>query len=105
MVNSPAISPGTRKRLSRIRRRAIPEVCEAYENGAISARMADTLLYLPAEEQAAELERRLSAAKARERKHQLVAAVIRSYLKELGERKVNLDELSKTIRAALGNDC
>jgi len=55
MPESSTLSPGTRKRLSRIRRRAIPQVREAYENGQISAKRADLLLYLPAEQQAAEL--------------------------------------------------
>lgn len=94
-------SPGHIKRLSRIRRRAIPAVRQAYENGDISARMADTLLYLSPAKQAAELQRRLTETAERERKHRLVAEAIRKYLDELGTRKVDLLELAKAIREAL----
>jgi hypothetical protein len=80
-------SPGQTKRISRIRRRAIPAVAEAYERGDISARRADTLLYLPAGEQAAELERRLAEAHERERKHRLVAEAIRGYLDGLAGQR------------------
>jgi hypothetical protein len=54
------ISPGHRKRLSRIARRASPAIREAFERGQISARRADTLLYLPPTEQAARLAELLS---------------------------------------------
>jgi hypothetical protein len=94
-------SSGTAKRLSRIRRRAIPEVREAFERGEISAKRADLLLYLPKAEQAAELTRRLSEANEREERHRLVAAAIKTYLKTLDGRKVDLLELGGIIRAAL----
>ena len=94
-------SAGQTKRISRIKRRAIPAVREAYERGDISARRADILLYLPAAEQAAELERRLSEAHEREARHRLVADAIRAYLDELGDRRVDLVELEKIIREAL----
>jgi hypothetical protein len=42
-------SKGTRKRISRIMRRADPSVREAYQNGQLSARKADQLLYLEPE--------------------------------------------------------
>jgi hypothetical protein len=95
-------SPGQVKRIARVRRRAIAAVREAYENGDISARMADTLLYLSPAKQAAELERRLSETAERERRHQLVATAIRSYLDGLNGRKVDLHQLSGVIRQALG---
>jgi hypothetical protein len=94
-------SAGQTKRISRIRRRAIPAVREAYERGDISARKADTLLYLPAGEQQSEIGRLLDKAHRREEKNRLVAGVIRQYLDNLGKRKVDLIELSKLIKEAL----
>jgi hypothetical protein len=94
-------SLGTTKRISRIRRRALPEVREAYERGQISARMADTMLYLPAAHQRAELNRRLNEARQREACHRLVADAIREYLDSLNGRKVDLIELSKIIQKSL----
>jgi hypothetical protein len=49
-----------RDRLNRIKKRALPIVREAYESGQITARRADILLYLPADQQAEELRSRLS---------------------------------------------
>jgi hypothetical protein len=95
-------SPGQAKRISRIRRRAIPEVREAYERGLITAKRADLLLYLSPAEQAAELTRRLEEARIREEKHGAVAGVIRGYLDQLGGRRVDLNELAQRIREALG---
>jgi hypothetical protein len=94
-------SPGQTKRISRIRRRAIPAVREAYERGDISAKRADTLLYLPADQQVAELERRLSEAHEREARHRLVSESIRGYLDGLNGRRVDLNELAQRIREAL----
>lgn len=94
-------SPGQLKRISRIRRRAIPEVREAFERGEISAKRADLLLYLPQGEQAAELERRLSEAHEREARRRLVAESIRGYLDGLNGRRVDLNELAQRIRKAL----
>ncbi len=94
-------SVGTTKRLSRIARRAIPAVREAFERGEISAKRADLLLYLPKAEQALELERRLSEAHAREAQHRRVAAAIKSYLDGLNGQKVDLHRLGGVIRAAL----
>ena len=61
------LSVGTRKRLSRIKRRAIPAVREAYEKGLISAHKADNLLYLPKHQQAKELAGILTDRESRER--------------------------------------
>ena len=89
------------KRARRIERRATPEVAAAYASGAISARRADTLLYLPVEKQKAELERRLSEARTREHKNRLVADTIRRYLDSLNGRQPDLHQLSGLIKAAL----
>jgi hypothetical protein len=101
MVESSTLSPGTRKRLSRIKRRAIPEVREAYKNGQISAKRADLLLYLRPQEQRAELERRLSEAKEREERHRRTAEVIKSYLNTLEGKRPDLHQLAGIIKAAL----
>ncbi len=68
-------------------------------NGLISVRTADSLFYLPAEEQRVGLERRLQAAEQRERRSRLVAGVIRAYL-ESAER-IDLEALRGLIRTAL----
>lgn len=94
-------SPGTLKRISRIRRRATPAVRQAYENGEISAKRADLLLYLPASEQATQLEAQLEAARAREHKNKLAADAIRDYLNSLNGGRVDLQELGQRIREAL----
>jgi hypothetical protein len=91
----------TTKRHRRIERRASAEVLEAYRAGQITARRADILLYLPAAEQVAELERRLSEARQREESHRTVAMTIRQYLDDLGNRKVDLIELSKLIKEGM----
>jgi hypothetical protein len=91
----------TTQRHRRIERRASPEVLEAYRDGRITSRRADILLHLPAAEQKAELERRLSLAREREAQHQLVASAIKTYLDTLNGRQVNLLELSGILRQAL----
>jgi hypothetical protein len=96
-------SVGITKRISRIKRRACPEVLAAFENGLISAKRADLLLYLPAGEQALELERRLSEARRREERHQAVALTIKRYLDGLGNQKVDLAQLSKIIKEAVAS--
>lgn len=55
------LSPGTRKRLRRVERRATPAVKTALANGQISPRRADTLLYLEPAQQEQELEKILVA--------------------------------------------
>jgi hypothetical protein len=95
--------PGYTKlqRVSRIKRRAIPAVVAAFEAGKISAKRADLLLYLSKDEQAVELERRLALAHDVERKHRLVASVIKTYLDNLNGRSVDLHQLGGLIRQAL----
>jgi hypothetical protein len=94
-------SQGHLKRLSRIRRRAIPAVREAYENGLISARRADTLLYLAKREQARQLAAHLTERENRNRTALLAAGTIDTYLQERVERPVDLVELQNRIRQAL----
>jgi hypothetical protein len=70
--------------------------------GAISVRTADTLLYLPPDQQAAELERRLHALQERQRKSRTASTVIRQYLDSAPER-IDLEELRSLIQAALAS--
>lgn len=91
----------TLQQLSRIRRRALPAVREAFERGDISASRAGILLYLPPDEQAAELTRRLNEAHEREDRHRLIATTIRGYLDGLNGRQVDLHQLGGIIRQAL----
>ena len=74
------LSVGTKKRIARIARRAIPEVLEAYQQGAISARRADTLLYLPPAQQRAELDRILAAQQNGAERSRIAAEVIRHHV-------------------------
>jgi hypothetical protein len=94
-------SKGHLKRLSRIRRRAIPAVREAYANGLISARRADTLLYLAKSEQAKQLAALLTERETRKRTALLAAGTIEGYLKERADSSVDLFELQNRIRQAL----
>jgi hypothetical protein len=87
------------KRIRRIERRAIPELVEAMRNGRISVRTADTLLYLPPDQQTTELQRRLRLARERERKSNAIAGVIRGYLD--AHKEVDLEALRSLIQAAL----
>jgi hypothetical protein len=96
----PDVSSGQKKRLSRIRRRAIPAVREAYEKGLISARRADDLLYLQKRQQAKQLAAILNERKNRERTARLAAEAINSYLAS-NSGKVDLMELGRRIRAAI----
>ena len=96
----PEVSPGQQKRISRIRRRAIPSVRQAYENGLISARKADDLLYLPKLDQAKELAVILNERETRERTAHLAAETINEYLASHTE-KIDLAELGQRIRAAI----
>jgi hypothetical protein len=54
------MSPGQKKRLRRVERRACEEVKAALARGDITLRRADTLLYLPTSEQKLKLERILA---------------------------------------------
>jgi hypothetical protein len=68
--------------------------------GAISIRTADTLLYLPPNQQVAELDRRLRALQEREHKSRTASAIIRQYLDSAPQR-IDLEELRRRIQAAL----
>ena len=85
-------SVGHIKRVSRIGRRAIPEVRQAYEAGLISARRADVLLYMSPKRQAAALNALLTERQRRESQSRLVAITVETYLKALNGRKVDLAE-------------
>jgi hypothetical protein len=87
------------KRIARIERRGTPELVQAMRNGLISVRTADSLFYLPAEEQRVQLQRRLAAAEQRERKIRLAAGVIRDYLD--AHKQVDLEALCSVIQTAL----
>jgi hypothetical protein len=93
-------SAGTRKRISRIRRRAIPEVAQAYKDGQISARRADVLLYLPPEEQLTELVRLLSVQEAAQHRSQVAARIIKAHV-VAGRR--DLMALQRDLQRALSN--
>jgi hypothetical protein len=95
------ISSSVTKRQRRIERRCIGPVVAALHAGRISSRSADVFLRLAPDEQARELERRLSEAKACEHKNRLVADTIRTYLDNLDGRQVDLHQLGGVIRQAL----
>jgi|SRR6516162_5691596 len=94
------VSAGQKKRLSRIARRAEPEVQAAFEAGKISARRADVLLYLPPEEQLAELNRQLSVQEAAARRSRIAAEVIKAHV-AAGRR--DLVALEKELRTAISS--
>jgi hypothetical protein len=71
------LSEGTRKRLSRIRRRACEEVQQAFSRGLISGHKADDLLYLPLEEQRVAIGGILAEREAAEHRSRIAAEVIR----------------------------
>jgi hypothetical protein len=98
-----AISSSATRRSKRIERRCIAPVVEALHAGRISPRSADVFLQLTPRKQAAELERRLSEARRREERHQVVALTIKRYLDGLGDQKVDLAQLSKTIKEAVAS--
>jgi hypothetical protein len=72
---------------------------DALRKGLISARTADSLFYLPAEEQRAQLERRLQATQERERRSKAIGGVICGYLGR--HKQVDLEVLRSLIQAAL----
>lgn len=92
------LSKGTKKRLSRIRRRAIPEVLEAFEAGKISARRADTLLCLQPDEQRAQLNALLAEQALIARRSRIAAQVIKAHVSS-GRR--DLTALRQDLRLAL----
>ena len=89
------------KRIRRIERRGSPELVQAMRKGQISIRLADSLFYMPAEEQRRELECRLKAVEERQRRSRLVAATIRTYLGTA--KRIDLGELQGRIREALAS--
>jgi len=74
------LSAGQKKRLSRIARRATPEVQKAFAEGRISARRADQLLYLEPAQQLAELHRLLAVQDEAARRSRIVAEVIQRHV-------------------------
>ena len=74
------LSEGTRKRISRIARRATPLVREAFKAGKISVRRADQLLYLQPDQQRAELSRLLAVREEAARRSRIAAEVIRRHV-------------------------
>jgi hypothetical protein len=94
------LSAGARKRISRIKRRAAPEVVRAFEAGKISARRADTLLYLDSEEQLAALSSHLAQTQDVARRSQIAAAVIKTHI-DAGRR--DLLALQEELRRALAS--
>ena len=93
-------SAGHRKRLSRIVRRATPEVQRAFAEGRISARRADQLLYLEPTQQLAELGRILAAQEESKRRSRIAALVIREYV-QAGRR--DLVSLKRDLQLALSS--
>ena len=87
------------KRIRRIERRGSPELVDALHRGLISVRTADSLFYLPLQQQQAQLQRRLAAVQQRQRRSQLAAQTIRSYLD--GTQKIDLEALRSLIKGAL----
>jgi hypothetical protein len=73
-------SPGHRKRLERIGRRADPSVKNALQNGFISARKADELLYLPPEIQQQKISDLLAEQTELARRGKLAVRVIKAHI-------------------------
>jgi hypothetical protein len=96
----PMPSEGTRKRISRIMRRADPSVREALQNGQISARKADQLLYLEPAEQRDAIARILAKREALARRSKLAAAVIKAHV-AAGRR--DLASLRRDLQLALAS--
>jgi hypothetical protein len=94
------VSVGQKKRLSRIARRAEPEVRAAFEAGKISARRADTLLYLEPAQQLAELTRLLAVQEEAARRSRIVASIIKAHV-AAGRR--DLVVLDKELRTTLSS--
>jgi hypothetical protein len=93
-------SLGTQKRIARIRKRAIPEVQLAFQQGQISARRADQLLYLEPATQRAELGRLLAVQENTKRRSKIASAVIRTHL-AAGRR--DLTALREDLKSALAS--
>jgi hypothetical protein len=91
-------SQGHTKRLRRLEKRASPEIKAALASGKISPRFADSLLYVPLQEQVARLNGHLAAKEDRERRSQIAAQVIKEHL-SAGRR--DLLALKKDLLLAL----
>jgi hypothetical protein len=93
------MSPGHKKRLRRLELRGSPELKAALASGRLSARICETILYMPKAQQSKELRRRLHAQDDAEHRSQVAAETIRKYLDSCD--KVNLEDLRRQIRAAI----
>jgi hypothetical protein len=100
--NSVKYRSGLERRLSRIRRRAIPEVKAAYEQGAITVRRADRLLYLAPAQQLSELNQILSAREEAGRRSRVAAGILQGYIRrgcrDLVALRQELESALATVR-------
>ena len=92
------LSKATKKRLSRIRKARLRGSSGSFSAGKISARRADTLLYLEPEEQRQELARILAEREVAVHRSRIAAEVIRGFV-TAGRR--DLVALQKHLRCAL----
>jgi hypothetical protein len=93
-------SLGHRKRLRRLELRASPEIKEALASGAISPRFADSLLYLPPQEQVTQLGARLAAGEALQRRSKIAVEIIRMHI---DRKSKDLAALRTDLRKALSS--
>jgi hypothetical protein len=92
------MSPGHKKRLRRIQLRASSELKDALASGVLSARKADSLLYLPESEQEQELAQIRRAKTRMTLRAQLAVTTIRRHL-DSGSR--DLHKLRRDLHKAL----
>jgi hypothetical protein len=88
-------------RLSRVMRRASPDIQAAYEQGRISLRRADILLRLPLQEGTRQLASILERQNTIFTRSRVAVAVIQAHLAS-GRRDLNA--LRADLRRALGRD-
>jgi hypothetical protein len=101
MLNEPLpYSRGHRKRVSRIQKRAAPEVVRAFQQGLISAKRADLWLYLPVEQQQTQLQAYLSERETISQRSKIAAEIIQKHL-ALGQR--DLVALREDLHLALAS--
>jgi hypothetical protein len=85
------------RRLIRVRRRAAPELREAFEKGDLSLRQFDLLSHLSARQQ-----KRVIVAKEREERDALIAAqVIAEILDSVADSRIRLADVGRQIRLRL----
>jgi hypothetical protein len=84
---------GTKGRLRRIEKRALPELKQAIEAGFVTVRKADEMLYWPKAKQRAYIEGQQQAFERR----RAVGAAIRQYLDGLSGRRPDLEELRRAL--------